>query len=326
MTWQWGQFVDHDIDLTPTGETAEYFPIAIPTGDPWFDPRWRGNQVMTFFRSEYDFHTGEVTPRQQLNFITSWLDGSQIYGSDDETASSLRTFHDGLLKVSAHPTGDLLPCDEDGFFVSGDVRVNEQVYLTAMHTLFMREHNRQCRELHRVNPALNDDQLFFMARERVIGTLQAITYNEFLPAILGPGAIPPYTGYRPNVFPNIANTFSTVAYRFGHSMLNSELLRLDVYGQTIPAGNLRLANAFFNPDEIHSLGIDPYLMGLTRQLRRMSMPRWSGMFATFCLGRPAPEDSTWRRSISSEDAITAWPISITSVARSDCPGAIVSRI
>ena len=57
----------------------------------------------------------------------------------------------------------------------------------------------------------------------VVAELQAITFNEFLPALLGEDAIAPYDGYDPTVNPGIANEFSTAAYRLGHSMLNNEV-------------------------------------------------------------------------------------------------------
>ena len=85
----------------------------------------------------------------------------------------------------------------------------------------------------------------------VVGAeMQAITYNEFLPVILGPDAIPPYTGYDPSVDPGIENAFSTASYRFGHTMLSPVLQRLKKNGQPIPAGHLPLREAFFNPQAI----------------------------------------------------------------------------
>lgn len=265
MVWQWGQFIDHDIDLTETQLPLEPFHILVPSGDTWFDPDATGVQLIFTFRSLYNPHTGTSTPRQQINDITSWIDGSNIYGSDQETVDNLRLFQRGMLRVSGNPTGQLLPVDGEGFFLSGDVRANEQVGLTSMHTLFMREHNRICRQMLRANPNLTDEQLYWNARKRVIATIQAITYNEFIPALLGDNALHPYRGYDPRIFPNIANCFSTAAYRFGHSMLNSTLLRLDNNLNVIPAGNLSLKDAFFNPQEIRDHGIEPYINGLINQ-------------------------------------------------------------
>ena len=52
-----------------------------------------------FLRSEVLAGTGDSTARQQENLITSWIDGSQVYGSDEERASWLRTFSQGKLKT-----------------------------------------------------------------------------------------------------------------------------------------------------------------------------------------------------------------------------------
>jgi hypothetical protein len=67
--FQWGQFVDHDLDLTVTATPAENFPIPIPVGDPIF------SGTMSFQRSKYDPLTGLGTgnPREQINEITSYL-------------------------------------------------------------------------------------------------------------------------------------------------------------------------------------------------------------------------------------------------------------
>ena len=262
MVWQWGQFVDHDIDLTEAGAVPESAPIAIPQGDIFFDPFETGVQQISFFRSEYAANTGTSRPRQQVNFITSWMDGSNVYGSDDETANELRTFENGMMKTS---DGNLLPIGEDGFFMSGDIRANEQVGLTAMHTLFVREHNRIAARYVIIRPEYNDEQIYLRARRLVVAQMQAITVNEFLPALMGPNNLRPYRGYRPDVSPKIINSFSTAAYRLGHSMLPAALERLTNDGQVVAGGALPLRDAFFNPSYIQLDGIEPYLMGLCHQ-------------------------------------------------------------
>lgn len=266
LVWQWGQFLDHDLDLTLSATPTESFPINIPAGDPQFDPTGTGTKTMSLSRSIYDTETGTSTtnPRQQVNSITAFIDGSQIYGSDDATAKSLRTLSGGKLKVS---DGNLLPISEsDGVsFVAGDIRVNEQVGLIAMQTLWVREHNRVADRIAQYQPQLTDEQIYQQARQIVIGELQAITYNEFIPALLGKNAVAPYAGYRANVNPEISNLFATASYRFGHSMLSSEYLRLDNNGQVIADGNLALRDAFFNPGEVTENGIDSILKGLATQ-------------------------------------------------------------
>lgn len=264
--WLWGQFIDHDITLTEAahdadGNPLESFPIEVPTGDIFFDPDGSGDAVINLNRSAFEEDENGV--RQQINQITAFIDGSVIYGSDAELADQLRTFEDGLLKTSE---GDLLPYGEDGFFLAGDIRANENAALTSMHTIWVREHNRIATELAAENPDLTDEELYQQSRQIVTAQLQAITFNEFLPALFGTGVVSEYAGYDSTVDPSIANEFSNAAYRFGHSMLSSELLRLDENGDIAAEGNLELLNAFFNPSELEENGIDSLLRGVTVNL------------------------------------------------------------
>jgi len=270
--WQWGQFLDHDIDLTDGGPDA--CNISTPVTDPFF----LGTPIF-FNRSIFDPATSVPgTPRQQLNVITSFIDGSNVYGSDNVRASTLRA-NDGTGRLLTSP-GNLLPFNTFGlpnaqpggsdpadFFVAGDVRANEQVGLTAMHTLFMREHNLWATLIHHAAPWLSDDEVYESARKIVGAEMQAITYNEFLPALFGRHHdLPRYHGYNVGVNPSIGNEFSTASYRFGHSALSPTLLRLDRHLNTIPEGNLPLRNGFFNPAVIiNEGGIDPLLRGLAKQ-------------------------------------------------------------
>nr|BAA83376.1 BbTPO [Branchiostoma belcheri] len=127
MLTQWGQFLDHDLDLTATAvgrtmfkpgmnvtscsETCENimpcFPIQIPDNDPRID-NVLDKACMPFTRSSAVCGTGEtsslfntVIAREQINQITSFIDASQVYGSTSELAQSLRDFStdDGLLRV-----------------------------------------------------------------------------------------------------------------------------------------------------------------------------------------------------------------------------------
>jgi len=275
MVWLWGQFVDHDISITDVASPQEKFDIDVPAGDHLFDPGYTGDAEIDFNRSVYDLSTGDSTanPRQQINQITTYIDGSMVYGSDDVRATELRSFDGGWLRVS---DADLLIFNEAGLpnanagpnellFLAGDVRANENAALTSMHTLWVREHNRIATEIADCDSSLSDEQIYQQARELVIAEIQSITYGQFLPALLGADAIPDYAGYDSSVDPSIAIEFSTAAYRFGHSMLPAELLRLDSEGNVIADGNLTLIDAFFAPQEILDNGIDPLLIGAANQ-------------------------------------------------------------
>ena len=279
FNWQWGQFIDHDIDLTD-GSADEPENIIVPIGDIFFDPQNTGDAIIPFNRALFDPNTGTDTSnvRQQENEITSWIDGSMIYGSSAERAAALREGpYSPYLKTSA---GDLLPfnteslpnangpiADPSSLFLAGDVRANEQIGLAAMHTLFVREHNRLAELLVNSDPNASAEKIFQTARRLVGAKLQIITYNEHLPALIGPNAIPAYTGYNSSVNPTIFNEFSAAAFRLGHSMVSEQLLQVNGDGNAIPGDEINLANAFFNaPQIIRTRGdIDPILRGLASQ-------------------------------------------------------------
>ncbi len=243
---------------TPTN-TAEKAPIAIPAGDPQFDPEGAGTVSIQLSRSAATLDANGQ--RQQSNNITAFIDGSNVYGSDAEYASKLRTHEGGKLQMSA---GDMMPM-ENGQFMAGDIRSNENIGLTSMHTLWVREHNRLADEIAQKNPKMSDEQIYQEARKVNVAQMQAITYNEFLPNLIGKDAIPKYTGYKSNVDPSIDNAFATAAFRMGHTMLSPNLLRLDENGETIEQGNVALRDAFFRPDKVMESGIDPILRGAASQ-------------------------------------------------------------
>ncbi len=271
--WQWGQFLDHDIDETPASNPAEAFDVAVPSGDPWFDPQNTGTQTIPLNRSHGELHDGV---RQQVNAITAFIDASNVYGSTEERAKALR-MNDGTgrLKITVSPVGDLLPYNTEGLdnaggtggnlFLAGDVRANEQIGLLAMHTLFVREHNHWAAEYAQINPNATDEDIYQYARMIVSAEMQAITYREFLPVLIGRDTIPRYRGYNSRVNPGISNIFATASYRLGHSLLSPTLIRTEADGAEAPEGHIALADAFFRPNEIEDNGIESILRGLAAQ-------------------------------------------------------------
>ncbi|MEA5535565.1 peroxidase family protein [Crocosphaera sp. XPORK-15E] len=272
--WQWGQFIDHDLDLTPANTTSpEIFNIPVPTGDPFFDPNSTGNQVIGFERSIFDNNSN---PRQQINQITSFIDASNIYASDATRANELRDSNGTLMMSTADNGEGLLMLDANQNFISGDIRANEQIALTATHSLFNREHNRLVGSIKQrlddgetalVNEfndsGLTEDDFLYEAARKVLGAeMQKITYEEYLPILLGPNALSSFTGYNALVDPSISNEFSTAAFRVGHTLLSPTLLRLNNDRTVAAEGNIALLNAFNNPDQLKQFGADSLLLGL----------------------------------------------------------------
>jgi len=285
FTWAFGQFIDHDISLVENDENEILDNITIPADDQFFTP----GTTLFMSRSVAAAGTGtdKSNPRQHNNLITSFLDGSAVYGSDIDRANWLRTFQGGKLKVSP---GNLLPWNtETGdqndnidfeapfmaddtrsltkYFVAGDVRANENPLLLAFHTVFLREHNRLCDELSVAHPSWDDERLYQRARKIVGGYIQQIAFEEWLPAM---GVkLTPYSGYKPSVNPSITNEFAGAAFRLGHTLINSNLLRMNNDGTDLPGGSISLRDAFFNPYVvILSGGIDPFFKGMATQVQQ----------------------------------------------------------
>lgn len=296
--WQWGQFIDHDLDLNEGGldRPPEDFtpipinPIDIATGLP--DPLAPLIPLIRVPAAE-GTGTGLGNPRQQINQLTSFIDGSQVYGSDSVRAEFLRT-NDGSGKLKSQSINgqELLPFNTGGFpnanttppisgeelFIAGDVRANEQIGLTAVHTLFVREHNRLAEELTEKIDAgdpvilekldhsgLDQGDFIYESVRKVVGAqIQVITYNEFLPLFIGDGLLEDYSGYDPTVDPRISVEFANANFRVGHTLLSPELQRINNNGTSL--GSISLADAFFNPQEVIDNGVDALFLGLASQV------------------------------------------------------------
>ncbi|XP_024940632.1 uncharacterized protein LOC107267540 isoform X2 [Cephus cinctus] len=285
-----GQFLDHDITATaisqgqngsslsccpPSNGHPECFPVEVGPGDPVYDIA--GSSCMEFVRSA-SAPQCKIGPRQQLNQVSAFIDGSAIYGPDVSTSRDLRSGVGGLLRMQT--TSDnrtLLPASTnlgDGCnrelefargrycFATGDGRANENLHLTTMHLLWARQHNRIAKIFADMNPFWDDEKLYQETR-RVIGAqLQHITYREFIPIILGERETilrnlkPLTSGYRGNynseVDPSIANNFAAAAFRFAHTLLPGLMRVTDAEKGT--SSYLELHRMLFNPYSLYFKG------------------------------------------------------------------------
>ena len=119
------QFLDHDITLTHTN-SADPMPITVPAGDDSFTP----GSTIPVSRSAVAAGTGTTTPRQHPNAISSFVDGSQVYGADSTRATALRTRSGGRLATSA---GNLPPFNTAGLPNANDAHVlpNSRLFLAG---------------------------------------------------------------------------------------------------------------------------------------------------------------------------------------------------
>jgi hypothetical protein len=234
MMYAWGQFVDHDLDLSLSdGKTS--ISINIPGGDVDLSA-----SMIPMTRAQIDPLTGVAgKPATAVNTVSGWLDASQIYGSSAAVAASLRTA-DGHLLTSADNNLPVV----DGKYLAGDIRVQENPDLTSLQTLFLREHNYQVDQLSKAHPNWSAEQLYQQAKAIVTAEMDNITYSEFLPHLLGKGAITPYHGYNPNVNATISEEFAGAAFRFGHSIVSANLQKMGEFGQDV-GEDLSLKDAFF---------------------------------------------------------------------------------
>lgn len=314
MMMQWGQFLDHDLDHAIPSvsseswdgidckKSCEYAAPCYPIEIPLNDPRVKDRRCLDFIRSSAICGSGmtsvffeTIQPREQINQLTAFIDASQVYGYSKDFAKELRnlTTDDGLLRegVTFPDQKPMLPfsskadgvdcqrnLDESNIncFVAGDIRVNEQIGLLAMHVLWFREHNRIASTLRRINPHWCGETIYQESRKIVGAQMQHITYSHWLPHILGEEGMEilgKYKEYNPNLNPSISNEFATAALRFGHTLINPILHRLDSNFNEIPQGHLPLHKAFFAPWRVvYEGGIDPLMRGLFTVPAKLKMP------------------------------------------------------
>lgn len=128
-----------------------------------------GPHCVEYTRSapSHDLDSCNLRHRNQMNSASGFIDGSSVYGSTEKDFQSLRTYTSGKVDINACPL-----CQENGA-------------IGILHTVMLQEHNRIADILAQKNPAWSDTTLFLESRRAVTAQIQHITYNEFLPIVLG---------------------------------------------------------------------------------------------------------------------------------------------
>lgn len=256
-----GQFIDHDFAASPLN-SAEEENIEIAADDVLAPLT-----VLEFTRSSRSpIVVGD--PRERpITSLSSALDLTTVYGFDQMRNDFLRVENSCLLKTSA---GNNLPFNTGGlsneptsgpeFYIAGDLRVTEQPVLTALHTVFLREHNRICGLLDgAAGLSLSASDSYNIARAINIGQFQKIVYEEFLPAIIGSRGLGRYSGYQPTVDPTISLEFTTAAFRFGHTMVGNGIPLINSIGVRLPI--IPPEEMFFRASDLSGSDVGDLLRG-----------------------------------------------------------------
>lgn len=268
--------------------TADCFPIGIPceethftevylhsegtarygSGKPTTGPSYE-DPSLEFIRS-LAFCDGNTPMREQVNGITAFVDASNVYGSTVEVNEALRDLSTGKMLVDAN---DLLP-EVEGSRMAGDVRALEMPGLAAMHTIFVREHNRIAQHFID-NGSFSAEDVYLKTRRIVSAQMQNIVYGQYLTGVLGQNTMANddialasgvQSTYDSSVDPSIFNAFATVAYRFGHAKITGLIQMISTTTGAVTSYNLR--DAFFeltNYLQNNGDGMEQILSGLIQQ-------------------------------------------------------------
>jgi hypothetical protein len=260
---------------------------------------------MAFVRSAHVVDANGI--RQHPNAITSFLDASVVYGVDEFRKIGLQ-IPGGFLNFTnipgvfgqMPPRNDIInPADNKPFAMNnaaqkvsnnnmwlfGDVRGNENTGVIMYHILFIREHNRLVSEFKTRFPGLNDTQYYELGRKWARAEFQCITETQYFPLIVGPGVVPPYTGYNENTDPSIQIPFSTAAFRYGHSEGNEVFYRLDEDRKVIAQGNALMENVFFD-NRWSEFGIGVICRGMAIQRQQGVDAKIISPLRNFLYGQP----------------------------------------
>ncbi|XP_066491545.1 dual oxidase 2 [Tiliqua scincoides] len=276
------------------GCPTEFLNIPIPQGDPVFDPSGSGDVILPFQRMQWAFGTGQSpnSPREQINGVTGWLDGSAIYGSSHSWSDSLRSFSGGLLLSGTQPNVPkqteasslmwkaLDPSTQrggpQGILNFGSAIGNENLFLQALSIVWFRYHNDWARKLAEEHPDWTDEDLFQHARKWVIATYQNIVLYEWLPTFLGDNSTL-YTGYKQHVDARLSPEFVVSSAVFLGTMVppgaymrneNCDFRKvINTDGSTSSA--LRLCNSYWgreNPNLQKPEDTDELVLGMSSQV------------------------------------------------------------
>ncbi|XP_052895092.1 peroxidase [Anopheles moucheti] len=292
---QWTQFIEHDLakttvqtmhdgtdiecctsdhgQLLPRYRHPSCKPMQVREDDPYY--RTYRATCLSYVRSALSLggHGCHLGPANQLNQATKRLDLSQLYGSLANDTQQLRTGKGGRLQAQLYDSAEYLQETANGRFCaadsnletvcydSGDTRVNVNPYITLLHTLFLRSHNRLAKHLALVQPSWTDEQLFGVARTVNTKLYQKIV-REWLTVVAGGRA----TGDPPSTSAHdarVSNEFATAAIRFYTTMMPGEISNA--------LSSYDLEHLFYRPKDLRKRDYFAHLVGSVLGQNAMSL-------------------------------------------------------
>ncbi|WGV18362.1 peroxidase family protein [Fuscovulum ytuae] len=223
------------------------------------DPSAPGYKLLPTLREVLEHHIENGTVFQGsdlpnggqtlLEFYPTLKNEDGTYNTDVVKALTANFMGEGQpLILDANPFINLLD-----HVVAGDGRVNENITLTSMHTIFARNHNYHVEQLEGLyasnGTVLTAEELFQAAKIVNEAEYQRVVFTEFAEKLLGGEGIRGegdhgFTEWNPDTNAAISQEFASAVYRFGHTMI----------GQTISVSNadgtvsqVSLFDAFLNP-------------------------------------------------------------------------------
>ncbi|PIO67353.1 heme peroxidase, partial [Teladorsagia circumcincta] len=225
-----------------------------------FTPSPRGHASCSLMLAQwasfiYDDMAHVATNQLVKGKVSGYIDASQIYGSTQEIVDKMRSFKDGLLnlRILSASHGGLPQDDTDEdcknrsptsqpCFLAGSSRINFLPSNAVMYTIWMRQHNFIAGKLKEVNPTWSDEKLFQEARRIVIAQIQHITYNEFVPVIVGKENLKKHaldlqvngydSRYDMSIDGSTLNVFATAVGQFFLTLLPDKITVTDSFGNT----------------------------------------------------------------------------------------------
>lgn len=292
---QWTQFIEHDLAKSTVQTmhdgtdieccTAEYSavmprylhpackPLRIASNDSYYQESHVS--CLNYVRSALSLgDTCNLGFANQLNQATNRLDLSQLYGNHESETLPLRSNRGGKLKSQSFDSTEYLLENEDKklcvvtatmdsiCYTSGDTRVNVNPFITLLHTLFLRSHNRIAKHLALIKPDWDDEALFQVARKVNIRIYQKIVH-EWASTVLGSQISPSRTKE-----PRVSNEFATAAIRFYNSMMPGEIASSSSTGKYT---SFDMEDLFYKPKDLRKKEYFNHLVNSVLQQNAMSM-------------------------------------------------------